>query len=652
MFHGYGVLGNRELWNNERAYHYIFKAGLGPCGMFISRDDCSMPLICDEPPGGVYSDPVTDEAPWYDENYPESAGFAGVYVTDMVGFDNFGFRDLAQSPFGTVASQRRLYEKTYTFTVMLTGADCCATEYGYRWLLSRLMERDCDTNTEAKTLGLYSCCTSEGTDQEKIDDFWRQIYLVKCVKDPEIVEVVKSCCEGSCFGQTVLVQFTLSPGNQKIYKNLDLVLEDEVWPEDVMSVGIDCVECEQESLVEIETVREKRRFPARVLANKTWCPVGDWVPSDYFDNPDQGYIEVVDVEGSPDPLNIFLQYDMTFSLFAFQRPEIDLRTADLCKLNFKVTHYAPGPTYSKNMASAGELVQVDDGNEAEVVVPIKLIPDQARGGTFVVADGGTFPYQFNQMPNVRVVVDNDCGCQDGNDRAEIIFNQDLTWNPRYEDAGSFPPIGYDGIRGYDMDPGTYIDTEWVTVEEAFNGSRIPVLENPYSAVSQSYCQPLEWKQQCTKIVFSSGVERAEPWFQFYSGSAPLYNWRADFFRLRSADDVCLCDDLSEEELEEWLCREPDFSVKAGRQLLADSYYIYEPRYRQIRGVRNGEVFDAFGISSSKEGGSALFVDFPDCYGVCIVFTAEVRKDNEDNIVSPAEDATVTAGYLPYNYVGI
>jgi hypothetical protein len=81
-------------------------------------------------------------------------------------------------------------------------------------------------------------------------------------------------------------------------------------------------------------------------------------------------------------------------------------------------------------------------------------------------------------------------------------------------------------------------------------------------------------------------------------------------------------------------------------------FIYEPRTRQIKGVHGSQVFDATGITSGKTGGSPYFFEFPQCYGVCVVFTAEIRRDEVDAIESPAADATITAGHIPFTYVGV
>src|SRR5690606_23710140 len=142
-----------------RTAAYISK-GMGPSGVHIDRLSCVMPLVCDVPPGGVYSDPVTDSAPWYDVEYPEPADFPGIYITNISGFDNLGSKNTSSNRFGTTVGQRNLDPKTVTVSAMLTSRSCCSTQYGYRWLLKRLLERNCDDGSETNFLSLYDCCVS------------------------------------------------------------------------------------------------------------------------------------------------------------------------------------------------------------------------------------------------------------------------------------------------------------------------------------------------------------------------------------------------------------------------------------------------------------------------------------------------------------
>jgi hypothetical protein len=655
MWADYGVFGEQELWNNLRFYKYITD-GYGDSSLTIKAPKCDrLPALYGD--DGIYTNPVTDMAPWYNPDIEESGEFAGIYVQSVAGFDNLGFRDLVTTPFGTSASRRNLDPKTLTVTAILTGNTCCSVQYGYRWLLARLLERNCEDGKEVSFLSMYDCCPTADEafgldDQELIDKYLRTMYNVRVAKDPTIVDRLGNCCGDGCTSTTLVVQWTFALENQKLYRNIELCADSLVWPTDVHSANYDCVVCEEDPTVELEVVRDKRRFAVQVLANKTWCPVGDWEPWEYFDNPDEGYLEIVNTDIAPNPFNIYLKYDGTFRGYNYAIPWPDLRTVDLCKINFQITQYEVYPT------ALGFPGLEDFNNDVELekmVLPIRLNPTDAYSGTW---ESQGWSYNKDDPfppPGTKIVIDNGCECvSHSDDDCEIVLNENLTWMALFEDIGTFPPLGCNKVSIFGQSPGTYIVRETVPLENAFSGLPVKTVAvtDSYEGVSASYSAPGEWLQKCCKIEFMSGVERAEPYISYFSGSEELYNFRADFYALRSGSDPCLCDELTPEQEADWACRTPDFSIKAGRSIPADSQLIYDPRTRQIKGINNDMVFDATGIVSGKNGGSPYFFEFPQCFGVCVVFTAEIRRNVSNVIVSPAADATITAGHIPFTYVGV
>lgn len=665
MWSDYGVFGTQELWNNDRTYHYAAVAGIKDKGLILKESSCTMPLLYNAPPGNIYTNPVVDSAPWYDAAYPESADFAGIYVQSTPGFDTLGTRELTGNPTGTIASRRNMIPKTITVSAILIGSTCCATQYGYRWLLSKLLERDCVDNLETSQLSLYDCCPTEEertglTDQQIIDRYLRTAYNVKVASDPTIIQRVGTCCGEACTSTTLVVQWTFVPENHKLYRSADLCLTDSAWPETTECIDYECEPCAEDPLdtvYAVEVSLPKRRYPARVLANRTWCPVGDWEPSEYFDNPEQGYIDIVATEIEANPLNIYVAYDGTFRAYSYQIPIPDLTAVDLCKINFQITDFEQlegASDVAARVSGGGSFQSVTAGDEA--ILPIRLVPSDSVSGTWEPIGWTRVDGMPSWPPNgTKIVIENGCGCVEHiDDNCEIQFNDDLTWSPRFDYVGTFPPLGCNTITAYNQSPGTYIVDEELTLEEVFNGGPNPEIQSDsYAGTTASYCQPVEWKQQCCKILFDSGVERAEPYLEYFSGSTLLYNFSADFYKLESADDTCLCDeDLSPEEIEEWKCRIPDFSIRAGRSIPDNTTLVYEPRTRKITGTYGGLTFDASGLVSGKNNGSPYFFEFPECYGMCVVFTAEVRRDINGDIISPAANATVSAGHIPFALVGV
>jgi len=661
MWVDYGVFGGSELWNNQRTYAYITN-GVSDGNLQVKAPVCGrLPFFTDEN-DGVYQTPELDDAPWFDASRPESGDFGGIFVTAIEGFDTLGSRDVSTNPFGSVVSQRKLDEKILTVTAVIVGRTCSGTQYGYRWLLSRLLRRDCD-GVEDSSLGLYDCCPTEDeveglSDEQIMDKFLRMMYRVRVGKDPEIIDRQGSCCGAGCQFTTLEVQWSFVLENQKLYRRPSLCLDEQSWGDDLKCLDWDCPDCDDTEYVEVEVVKDKVRFPVEVRADRSYCPVGGWSLSEYWSNTEAGYLDIVNVEQQPQPVNVWVTWDGRFQMFDYLRKStLDLRDIDLCKVDFQVTHYVPGPFNNSQTEGAqdggSELVAIGS-DHAETEIKIKFIPSSKDGGTFEVLDGNTWPVQINQLTNMNIVVDQQCPCTDSDSTGELTLNPDGTWTPHFQQVGSFPPRGIKQLEARGQSAGNYIETVQVSVEDAFNGgtSNFLALKDSYEGVSVSYVQPFEWMQKCCKIEFNSGVERAEPYLEFFSGSATLYNFRADFFALNSADAYCICDELTEEQEAEWLCREPDFSVRAGRSIPAGSKLIYDPRLRQIKGINNSLSFDATPLVSGKKGSSPYFFDLPECYGVCVVLTAEVRKDESDEVVSPASDAYITAGYIPFTYVGV
>ena len=91
MFPGWMILGEdivegqyRELINSQRAYAYAADAGV--CWL-DNEEDFTCPTMPQVLPdiSTTYTNPVDDDAPWYNDEDPDTEDFLGVIGLDVVG---------------------------------------------------------------------------------------------------------------------------------------------------------------------------------------------------------------------------------------------------------------------------------------------------------------------------------------------------------------------------------------------------------------------------------------------------------------------------------------------------------------------------------------------------------------------------------------
>lgn len=643
MYKGYLVYGTTEIANNARTYAYQM-AGCIQDGTIFMRDPGAenLPLIVDDP--GTYSTPSNDLAPWYDPAYPESADAAGVWIESISGFDKLGSRDITPTVDGSIASRRNLSPKTLTVTAWLGGSTCCSTQYLYRWLQSKLMERDCNTGEEVSQLSLYDCCPTDSqvsglTDEQIIEEYLRVGYRVKVVSDLEKVEEHGTCCDSLDCSTNIRVQWTFLLENPRFYRNVNLCADEVPWPTDIECMQVNCDPCPTETTVELPLTLQKTRLPIAVNADGTYCTLG-WTPGSTQDDliPENSWVDVATVEEQSEPLFINLSYNKTWDARNWDPTTIDICSADIqIGIVCEDTDYAGLGEHCTNVASQPQRLG------------ITLTTTDSSGGTWEEYGGWSLGVNEAFPPEgAELYVHKDCACVETETEAQITLNPDLTWDPYgFTYTGSLPPVGYSGIRVRRQAPGTYKALVTLPESEAFSGMRGITAPDPYVGISPAYCQPLEWVQDCCKIEFTSGVERAEPYLEFYSGSDFLYNFKADFYALESADDTCLCDLSDPEAIANWLCREPIYSVQFGTAIPSESTVVFDPRDRSISIHRGGRTYDASSFASGLNGATPYFIEFPDCFGVCVVVSAEVHLDE-----LPANDSYFSVGHVPFTYVGI
>lgn len=225
-------LGGVEIVNVARTIAYL-NNGLAPANLVVQAS-CGCPDLFDiigcEPASGVtggtgYTDPATDDAPWYSEDHPESAQFAGFYPVEFDGMSSTFEREVSESiGNGGIFNRSRAASRSLTWTGYLFGANCCAVAYGLRWLTKTLQGSGQCNDCFGDDLELLVCCPSvESTTATPNVEAFRTLKGVGLTEGPEVISERRlgSACEGSsgCGGAAVMeIEFTLVATNPWFYR--------------------------------------------------------------------------------------------------------------------------------------------------------------------------------------------------------------------------------------------------------------------------------------------------------------------------------------------------------------------------------------------------------------------------------------------------
>ncbi|THA54224.1 hypothetical protein [Streptomyces sp. A1136] len=176
MISDYADFGCTEIINSARASVYARSACL-----LTDCDSCpGIPAAVNDPP---YTDPITDEAPWYDPAVPESGRFLGVMGLDVVGFSR---STLSRDPVqlvgdGAALGVGRRSHREVTYTVLLLVLDDAALSYALEWLSAALQGAACGGGCQGAELGTFaSCPTGDGTGE------LRHLYGVGLLNGPQL----------------------------------------------------------------------------------------------------------------------------------------------------------------------------------------------------------------------------------------------------------------------------------------------------------------------------------------------------------------------------------------------------------------------------------------------------------------------------------
>lgn len=158
--------------NIERTKAYLASASCGDDMRTSIRLTCDcQPLHyifndSDVPVPATYTNPATDQAPWYDASISESLGFLG-FMVENVNVNAITARKITtrmSSSGGGVLGPLRAKERRLDFTVLMFACNELSMEYGYRYLADALGTPGCDDGcTLCDAEFRDSCPTVDGT---------------------------------------------------------------------------------------------------------------------------------------------------------------------------------------------------------------------------------------------------------------------------------------------------------------------------------------------------------------------------------------------------------------------------------------------------------------------------------------------------------
>lgn len=257
MWSGYGYLNSTEIWNNQRVLDYLLgnpaagAAGIAqPTTVVTPNWSCGTAnrLFC-EPPLGIddyrYTNVADDDAPWYDPLYPESEQFAGLFVTEMTGFDSIVDRNFTQGAlYGGNLGPLKLNGRTITVTGWLRASTCCAAEYGLRWLQEALIGDSGCADCALGELVMLKCCPPDDDLSPEAATYIRYLEQVGLVDGPKVTDRQGTCC-ASCGYTNLQVQFTLASQSPYIYSEPTWCAYNEAFDptEDWTCFSTDCDPC-------------------------------------------------------------------------------------------------------------------------------------------------------------------------------------------------------------------------------------------------------------------------------------------------------------------------------------------------------------------------------------------------------------------------
>lgn len=167
-FDGYFIFDGSEVINVSRTEQYAKNLGVGWLRPQY-RNKALGYMVGD---GLTYRTPLLDDAPWVDEDVPESLDFLGLYPLGIEGIESSTRTAVVFESIGTGGVVRNIRHgtKTMTFNVAILAVSEEGAEYGERWLKQVLNGSPCGGGTnQVECSGADLCYLSAAPDMELPD---------------------------------------------------------------------------------------------------------------------------------------------------------------------------------------------------------------------------------------------------------------------------------------------------------------------------------------------------------------------------------------------------------------------------------------------------------------------------------------------------
>lgn len=192
------------------------------------------------PHPGAVANPVTDPAPWYDAADADSTHFFGVAIRHLSMEVPLERANQTSRRIGRLRTTLR----RFTMEVDILADDCCGTDYGRRWLLSRF-DAGCGSGCATSAAQLVVC----GRDGEETDRL-RDVYSVGLESVEDITPNGMNCCWGAVLKLTFLAE------NPWLYGPSFAALAATVWDLVTPVENVDCApwdDCPEPTLTACDT---------------------------------------------------------------------------------------------------------------------------------------------------------------------------------------------------------------------------------------------------------------------------------------------------------------------------------------------------------------------------------------------------------------
>lgn len=151
------TLGGLEITNHARLAAYMsamghpYRSSCEPCWTDALSGDFTEIV--------EFTNPCSDDAPWYNQDRPESEGVCGFLLLDAEGLlDSQVERTIEESAYdGGVALMQRRKTRRATFKVAIFAMDCCSANYAFRWLANQVRTVGC-SDCDLDQVEFRSCC--------------------------------------------------------------------------------------------------------------------------------------------------------------------------------------------------------------------------------------------------------------------------------------------------------------------------------------------------------------------------------------------------------------------------------------------------------------------------------------------------------------